>query len=135
MIYHKNSYFAKIIVGAVLAPAVRLLLLLFPSGNLPRSILRKVPPGVRNIYGVAAQRGYSKEVVLAAATDPSAPGSGHNNPLSRCYSRREAQALFADFKTSETHVRQLYLANFLSERVRRWLERRVGWFLFIRAVK
>jgi ubiquinone/menaquinone biosynthesis C-methylase UbiE len=135
MVYHRNSYFLKIIIGLILSPLLRTLLLFFPGGRLPELVSRILPPGIRNIYGILAERGYSNERLVAVATDPSVPGTGHSNPLSRCYSQQEAKELFSVFSTTETRIRQLYLADFLPRWARSWLERRAGWFLFIRAVK
>jgi hypothetical protein len=34
-----------------------------------------------------------------------------------------------------TEVRQLYFADFLPQRIHRWMERRWGWFLYVSAQK
>jgi hypothetical protein len=134
MIYHRNSYFARVIVGMVIAPAVRLLLILFPGGVLPRS-LGFLPEGIRNLYVVSAERGYSRELIFSLSTDPSRPGPGNANPLARAYTRTEARALFSAFPSTEIFIRHLSLAPFLPGFVRRWVERRFGWFLFVRSTK
>ncbi len=135
MIYHRNSYFARIIVGMIIAPATRVLLILFPSGKLPGFLKRTLPGGIRNLYEICAERGYSGETILSLSTDPSRPGKGNANPLARVYTPGEARALFSAFKTTQTFIRQLYQAGFLPTFLHRWAERRFGWFLFIRSVK
>ena len=135
MIYHRNSYFARVIVGMIIAPAVRVLLLLFPSGRLPGVLKGALPGGITNLYEICAERGYSRATILSLSTDPSRPGQGNANPLARAYTADEARLLFASFRSVQTHVRQLYQADFLPGFLHRWAERRFGWFLFIRSVK
>jgi len=135
MVYHRDSYFAKVIVGMLVGPAMRAFLWVFPEGKLPRAIDRILPRRLKDMYLILAERGYSLARVLALSTDPSFPGAGNANPLSRCYSRREARELFSLFRFCETHVRQLYYAGFMPMGLRRWAEKRVGWSVFVRAVK
>jgi ubiquinone/menaquinone biosynthesis C-methylase UbiE len=135
MIYHRNSYFARVIVGLIIAPAVRTLLTLFPSGRLPSFLDRWVPGGIKNLYLISKERGFSRELIFSLSTDPSQPGPGNANPLARAYTVREATRLFSSFRSTETFIRQLYYADFLPAFLQRWLERRFGWFLFIRASK
>jgi SAM-dependent methyltransferase len=134
MVYHRNSYFARVIVGMIIAPAVRVLLILFPGGALPRS-LDFLPGGIRNLYTISAERGYSRELVFSLSTDPSRPGPGNANPLARAYTRAEARQLFAAFHSTEIFIRHLSLADFLPGFIRYWLERLFGWFLFIQSTK
>jgi SAM-dependent methyltransferase len=135
MVYHRNSYFARIIVGMIIAPAVRLLLLFFRGKQLPAFIDRVLPEGIRNLYEICAARGYSKETILSLSTDPSRPGAGNANPLARVYTPQQARHMFSAFKSTDTFIRQLYQADFLPTALHRWAERRFGWFLFIRSVK
>lgn len=135
MVYHRDSYFAKVIVGMLVGPAMRALLWMFPKGKLPRAIDRILPRRLKDMYLILAERGYSSARVLTLSTDPSFPGDGNANPLSQCYSRREARELFSLFRCCETHVRQLSYAGFIPMGLRRWVEQRFGWFLFVRAVK
>ena len=135
MVYHRNSYFAKITVGAIIAPAVRALLILFPSGELPRILRRIIPIGIRNLYEICLKRGYSRQAILSFSTDLSRPGQDNANPLARVYSEAEAHRLFSDFQSTQTFIRQLHQADFLPYALARWVERRFGWFLFIRSVK
>lgn len=133
MVYHRNSYFVRVIVQAILIPAIRILLRLFPHGILPRWL--RLPAGIKNIYRIAFEKGFSRETVFAASTDLSMPGAGNSNPLSRAYSRRDAARIFSEFTTCKSYVRQLYHLKFLPPGLRHWIERRAGWFLFARAVK
>lgn len=135
MVYHRESYFAKVVVGMLVGPAMRVLLWVFPDGKLPHAIDRILPRRLKDMYLILAERGYSPARVLALSTDPSFPGNGNANPLSRCYSRREARELFSLFRFCETHVRQLYYVGFMPMVLRRWVEKRLGWFLFVRAMK
>jgi ubiquinone/menaquinone biosynthesis C-methylase UbiE len=135
MIYHRNSYFARVIVGMIIGPAVRFLLLLYPDGRLPGFLRRRLPEGIRNLYDICAKSGYSKQTILSLSTDPSRPGQGNANPLARAYTPNEARALFFAFKSTQIFIRQLYQAGFLPRFLHRWAERRFGWFLFIRSVK
>lgn len=134
MIYHSNSYFARVIVGMMIAPAVWTLLLVFRGRKLP-AVLGSLPVGIRNLYEICAERGYSRETILSLSTDPSRPGQGNANPLARAYTPSEALQLFSPFKNTQTFIRQLYQAGFLPRYLHRWAERRFGWFLFIRSVK
>src|SRR5262245_40373235 len=135
MVYHRNSYFARLIVGVLLNVILRILLFVFPNERLPHWLSRFLPAGVVEMYKTLARTGFSKDRLLALATDPSWSGVGNANPLSKVYSRAEASRLFADFEDCTTEVRQLYFAGFLPGILRKWLERRVGWFLYVRAKK
>jgi ubiquinone/menaquinone biosynthesis C-methylase UbiE len=135
MVYHRNSWFKRVVVGMLIAPALRCLLLIGPHGRLPGVLEKRLPQGLKNMYRIVVEQGYSKETVLAISTDPSSPGPSNANPLARSYSRSEAMDLFSRFRTSQTFVRQLYYADFLPSLLHRWMERRFGWFLFIRATK
>lgn len=135
MIYHRNSYFARVIVGLVIAPTVRLLLLLFRGRPLPSFLDGKLPSGIKNLYAISAGRGYSRELIFSLSTDPSKPGRANANPLARAYTCSEARQLFSSFKSTQTFIRQLSHASFLPASLCRWAEHRFGWFLFIRATK
>ena len=133
MVYHRNSYFARLIVQAVLIPTIRILLWLFPQGILPGWL--RLPTGIQNIYRITFEKGFSPETVFAASTDLSMPGAGNSNPLSRAYSRHDAAHMFSAFASYKSYVRQLYHLNFLPPALQRLIEHRAGWFLFVRAVK
>ena len=135
MVYHRNSYFRRVIVETMFYPLLRLLLWLYPQGRLPNFWRRKLRPGICDMYQILAESGFSKELLFSISTDPSKPGEGNANPLARCYSPAEARTLFSDFKTVRTFIRQLYYADFLPPAIHRWAERRFGWFLFIHASK
>ena len=134
MVYHRNSYFARVIVGAILTPLLRVLTWRHPQ-KLPPWLESLLPRGVRDMHSIVAERGFSKELVFSISTDPSRPGPGNANPLARAYSRSEAKQLFSSFLGIETYIRQLYFADFLPAPLHRWVELRFGWFLFIRASK
>lgn len=135
MVYHKNSYFGRVIVGAILAPVLRVLTWMYPTGTLPDLLKNHLRPGLRDMYEILARRGFSKGLLFSISTDPSGPGVADSNPLARAYSRSEATKLFSQFQSVETFVRQLYYAGFLPAGVHHWVGRRFGWFLFVRAVK
>jgi ubiquinone/menaquinone biosynthesis C-methylase UbiE len=135
MVYHRNSYFGRVIVGWILSPLLRTLLWLYPRGRLPSFFERYLPRGVQDMYKILADRGFSKDLLFSITTDPSGPGEANFNPLARAYSRSEARALFAGFESIQTYVRQLYYADFLPSRLHHWAEQRMGWFLFVRARK
>jgi len=135
MVYYRNSYFARFIVGFLLNGTIRALLFVFRGARLSGLVTRFLPPGITEMYNVLAAEGFSTQRLLSLATDPSWAGRGNFNPLSRCYSRGEARQLFSRFRSCRTEVRQLYLAGFIPGVVRRWLERRIGWFLYVRCTK
>jgi ubiquinone/menaquinone biosynthesis C-methylase UbiE len=135
MVYHRNSYFGRVMVGMILSPLLRSLVWFFPKGELPGFMKKCLRPGIRDMYQILAERGFSKELLFSISTDPSRPGQGNANPLARSYSRAEGVKLFSQFKSVRTFVRQLYYADFLPASLHRWAEHRFGWFLFIRAQK
>ena len=135
MVYHRNSYFAQVIVGTLIGPAVHLLVIWFRGRSLPKSVKKWLPRGIQNLYVICAERGYSRALILSLSTDFSRPGQGNANPLSRAYTSPEARRLFSSFQSTKTFIRQLYYAGFLPSFMHRWAETRFGWFLFIRATK
>jgi ubiquinone/menaquinone biosynthesis C-methylase UbiE len=135
MVYHRSSYFAKVIVGMIVAPTLRVLSFVYPGGRLPAVLRHVIPQGLCNMYDIVVKKGYSHETVFSLSTDPSRPGEGNANPLARSYSRSQVKDLFASFASIKTFVRQLYYADFLPKWLHRWIERRYGWFLFIQATK
>ena len=67
---------------------------------------------------------------------------GPENPLSKVYSRAEARVLFSrKFRRLNTDVRYLNLRlypgglRFARTRLGKWLERRIGWHLYVTGVK
>ncbi|HYR91325.1 MAG TPA: class I SAM-dependent methyltransferase [Terriglobia bacterium] len=135
MVYHRNSYYRRVLIDLLFIPFVRVLTWVFPRGPLPRILELRIPPLLKNMYAIVLERGFSRETIFASSTDPSWPGEGNANPLSRAYSQAEAKRLFGMFKSSQTLVRQLYYADFLPGALHHRLEHRLGWFLFIRAFK
>jgi ubiquinone/menaquinone biosynthesis C-methylase UbiE len=114
MVYHRSSYFAKVIVGMIVAPTLRVLSFVYPGGRLPAVLRHVIPQGLCNMYDIVVKKGYSHETV---------------------FSRSQVKDLFASFASIKTFVRQLYYADFLPKWLHRWIERRYGWFLFIQATK
>jgi ubiquinone/menaquinone biosynthesis C-methylase UbiE len=138
MLYHRNSvnYLVTImLVRRALAAT------LFVPGALPA--IARVTRERRAV--LEAHRELLRKHGLRYLTDTrlflSNNTDGPGNPLSKVYSRREAAALFSPFASVETDVRFLNLRIYPSgealagTRPARWLERRVGWHLYVRARK
>ena len=76
-----------------------------------------------------------RELFLSNNTD------GPGNPLSKVYSAGEARQLFSGFDQVMTAVRYLNLRIYpagerlASMALSRWLERRIGWHLYVTAIK
>jgi len=66
---------------------------------------------------------------------------GPGNPLSKVYSRHEAEKMFGRFSSVTTSVRNLNLRIYpggdalVRTTLAKRLERRIGWHLYIEAVK
>jgi len=135
MVYHRNSFFQRIFVGIILHGAIYILHRLFPTGKVPPFVRERIPPMIRSGYDIVSQKGYHRDLLLAFSTEPSFSGEGNFNPLSKTYSRSEIVRMFARFKTCQTFVRELYGAPRLTEKMRKFLGRRFGWFLYVRAAK
>lgn len=74
--------------------------------------------------------GISKEQLLAALTD------GFGNPLSKVYSRPEAKRIFSKFKYVDFEAYESRSSCFMRIfRVLPFLEKRLGWFMVIKADK
>lgn len=138
MVYHRSSlnYWVNILV-------IRRLLalgLLVPgaAGALGRLTAERpdVLDGHRRLldeHGLGYLR--DRELFLSNNTD------GPDNPLSKVYTRADARELFSAFSSVRTAVRfmnlRLYPAGdrLAATRLSRSLERRIGWHLWIEAVK
>jgi hypothetical protein len=56
-----------------------------------------------------------------------------NSPLTKCYTRKQADVLFSQFSEREYHVRRLHAP--LNKPSLFWLERIIGWNLVTKARK
>jgi hypothetical protein len=135
MVYHRDSYFARVFVGMLIQWPMRFLLAVFRNRALPGWLRRRLPNGFVEIYRVLAHTRFSQEKLLALTTDPSWSGKGNSNPLSKYYSRGDAVRLFKQFRTCSTEIRLLHEAGFLPRSIHRWIEQHWGWFLYVRALK
>ena len=138
MVYHRQSLNYHVTIMLVRRAAIGMLL------------LPKAPPVVARLTGereevlaghrrLLSTRGFrylrDRDLFLSHNTD------GPGNPLSKVYSRAEAERLFAPFVNVTTEVRYLNLRLYpgglaLSRtRIALALERRVGWHLYVRGTK
>jgi SAM-dependent methyltransferase len=138
MLYHGRSinYCMTIrVVRRVLAP-----ILLIPGGINAVHALTKEPEE-RLVRYSQRLREEGPRYLLDRSLFVSESTDGPDNPLSRVYSEREAQRLFSDFSDVRTAVRYLNLRSYpcgsqMSQTsVGNWLERRVGWHLWVTAMK
>lgn len=139
MIYHRRSlnYYVSILIVRRLLAAI----LMIPSASALVSKLTGEPAAVVAGHRALLQKHglryiLDRDMFLSRNTD------GPENPLSKVYSRQDATALFSKrFRVVSTEVRYLNLrlypggVRFSKTRVARWLERRFGWHLYIKAVK
>jgi ubiquinone/menaquinone biosynthesis C-methylase UbiE len=138
MIYHRDSlnYFVTImIVRRLLALA-----LLVPQGPAVISRLtaedRAILEGHRRLLEEHGLR-YLTDGALFLSNNTDGPG----NPLSKVYTRRAATELFSAFRQVETTLRYLNLRSYPGGRrfartgVARRLETRIGWHLYVEALK
>jgi SAM-dependent methyltransferase len=135
MVYHRNSYHIRVMCRLVYIPILKVLLRLFPHGKLPSALDSMLPALIRSMYLILVERGFSADLVYTLSSDPPWPGAGNYNPLARFYTEDEFLNLFAGFRQRSSFLRQLYYLDFLPDSFRRWLERRLGFFLYIRAKK
>jgi ubiquinone/menaquinone biosynthesis C-methylase UbiE len=138
MVYHRGSLnyrFNILVVRRLLAASLA----------IPRaeSLLRRIARADGDLASGHREllRKYGLRYVMDSALFLSNNTDGPGNPLSKVYSPREASDLFRDFSQVQTEVRYLNLRLYpkgdrLSEtRVARWLERRIGWHLYIHAIR
>lgn len=138
MIYHRDSlnYFVNI-MGIRRALAAALLLPGF--ARLVARLTGEDEAILEGHRGLLEQHGmrYLTDRPMFLSNNTDGPG----NPLSKVYSRADARHLFRDFSTVRTAVRYLNLRVYpggermASTRIARRLERRVGWHLWIDAVR
>jgi ubiquinone/menaquinone biosynthesis C-methylase UbiE len=138
LVYHRNSlnyWFNIMVVRRVLAG-----LLLVPGAARAVAALtgeqREVLDGHRRLLAEHGTR-YLRDTKLFLSNNTDGP----DNPLSKVYTAADARRLFASFSSVETHVRFLNLRMYPfgerigASKIARRLERRLGWHLWIRAVK
>jgi ubiquinone/menaquinone biosynthesis C-methylase UbiE len=137
MLYHKNSYNYYVNIMALRRMGVRLLR--FDWGpRLVRKItgedegrLRKL----QQLYRRDPKRLLDRDEFLNQNTD------GAGNPLARVYTRREATAMFSNFRDVRTEVHFLnkrwipLIGRLMPPPLERSLGRLAGWHLWIIAVK
>jgi SAM-dependent methyltransferase len=138
MVYHRGSLnyrFNILIVRRLLAATLGV-----PGSDV---ILRRIAPadgelvaGHRELLRIHGLR-YLTDLALFLSNNTDGPG----NPLSKVFSRREARDLFCGFSQIDIETRYLNLRLYpmgdrlAATRVARWLERRIGWYLYIRATR
>jgi SAM-dependent methyltransferase len=138
MLYHRWSL--NYYVNVMLLRRLGALLLLLPGATqLLARLAGKSEAALAGHRALLRRHGLSyltdRQLFLSNNTD------GLGNPLSKVFSRRQARDLFADFGEVETEVRFLsarwppLLDRLLGPAAKEWLERRLGWQLFVRAVR
>jgi ubiquinone/menaquinone biosynthesis C-methylase UbiE len=144
MLYHKNSlnYLVNILfIRGVVARLLRINLIsklafrvapyVYRTDVTDRKLLREHLDFIRT----NPSEYFSKSIFLNRQTD------GISCPKSEVYSRKEVQALFARFSSVQTRVRFLhkkwipFVGRYLPLAIERWLERIVGWHLYVFAKK
>ena len=139
MVYHRRSF--NYYVTLMLFRRALLLLLVLPGAAKLVSKITREPETVLAGHRALLRRHRARylldrDLFLSHNTD------GPGNPLSKVYSRGELQALFSSrFSATETEVRYLNLrlypggSRLARTRVGHWLERRLGWHLYVNATK
>lgn len=138
MVYHRRSvnYYLNIMVLRRLFAAA----LLIPGASSVMARLTGEDPEVlaghlKLLQSHGVQYLADREFFLSNNTD------GPGNPLSKVYTRAEARHLFRGFSHVHTAVRYLNLRLFPGgshldqSRFGHWLERRMGWHLYVTAKK
>jgi ubiquinone/menaquinone biosynthesis C-methylase UbiE len=138
MVYHRGSlnYHVNIML---IRRALTLGLLLPGFGRLVTRLTGENPDVLNGHRGLLREHGlrYLNDSQLFLSNNTDGPG----NPLSKVYSREDAQQLFGAFAEVRTSVRFLNLRLYpygekLAETpLARMLERRFGWHLWIEAIK
>ncbi len=138
MVYHRHSlnYRLNIMVVRRALAAV----LLIPGADRLVARLTGEDPAVLDGHRALFERhglSYLTDGALFLSNNTDGPG----NPLSKVYSRAEARALFESFVDVRLETRflnlRLYPGGALFSRTSpaQWLERRIGWYLYIEARK
>ncbi len=137
MLYHRRSFNYHVTIMGVRRALAALLLL----PGAPRLVARVTGEPEAVVTGhrvLLAEHGlrYVRDRQLFLNHNTDGPG----NPLAKVYSCDEARSLFAPF-FADVHcqVRYFHLrlypggARLAASRMGRWLERRIGWHLYVRA--
>lgn len=139
MVYHRRSF--NYFVTIMLLRRALVGLLVLPKADVLVSRVTGEPQEVLAGHKqLLSQHGVryllDRDLFLSRNTD------GPGNPLSKAYSRAEVEDLFSDrFGLVSTHLRYLNLrlyprgARLASTRLANWLERRLGWHLYVEAKK
>jgi ubiquinone/menaquinone biosynthesis C-methylase UbiE len=138
MVYHRNSLnyrFTIMIARRMLAAS----LLLPGVPRLVAGLTHEEPWVLSDQRRLLQTHGlfYLRDSALFLSNNTDGPG----NPLSHVYSRSEIAELFGEFATVSTEIRFLNLRIYpqgerlASTRLARWLERRIGWHLYVFARK
>jgi SAM-dependent methyltransferase len=138
MVYHRRSlnYYFNILVLRRLGASM---LLLPGAMRLAAGVTGKSEATLAGHRALLRRHGLAyltdRQLFLSNNTD------GLGNPLSKVFSRRQARDLFAEFGEVGTEVRFLsarwppVLNRLLRPAAKEWLERRLGWQLYVRAVR
>lgn len=138
MLYHRRSFNYYFTIMAVRRALAALLLVPGVASLAARATGERleVLEGQRELLRTHGLRYLlDRELFLSSNTD------GPGNPLSKVYSRREGEQLFAPFDRVTTQVRFLNLRIYpggdriAGSRAARRLERTAGWHLYVRATK
>jgi len=134
MLYHRGSYNYR--VGIRVLRRTGAGLLKSETGiRIVHSLTGEPVDSLREHAQLAKTNGTSADDFLSQSTD------GAGNPLARVYSRREAQALFRDFRKVELRAYFLnkrfipLIGNLLPRSIESALATRWGWHLWIYATK
>jgi SAM-dependent methyltransferase len=138
MVYHRGSLNYRFTIMVVRRGLAALLLLPGATGPVARlsGESRELLEGHRALLRRHGPR-YLRDRDLFLSNNTDGPG----NPLSKVYTRADALHLFSAFTRVQTRVRYLNLRIYpggerlARTRAARALERRVGWHLYVEAVK
>lgn len=138
MVYHRDSLNFRLNIMAIRRGLVGLLVVPGAGGALAR-LTREDPSVLEGHRALLREHRLrylaDRQLFLNHNTD------GPGNPLSKVYSRADGRRLFADFEQVSARVRFLNLRLYpmgdrlASSAIGRRLERRIGWHLWLEAVK
>jgi len=126
MVYNRESYHYTL-VNLVICPVIWLLLRVPGLGALARFLPRKA----RDLFAIAERHGFDRERLLSASTDTSSAGEGNYNPHSYFMTERELRTIFADLEQPEFRRKELRGFPVPLRPLRRFVERRFGFFLTV----
>jgi SAM-dependent methyltransferase len=138
MVYHRHSLnycFNIMVIRRLLAAS-----LIIPGAE---ATLRRLAPADGDLLAAHNEllHSYGARYLTDSSLFLSHNTDGPGNPLSKVYSRSEARELFSEFSDVDTETRYLNLRLYprgdrlAMTRLARRLERRIGWHLYIRAVR